>query len=56
MTVAAFNPRAIRCYEKVGFTIEGRMRDHRHAAGRYHDTLLMGLLRDEFEGLEEARW
>lgn len=55
LTVAAFNPRAVRCYEKVGFTIEGRLRAHRYVAGRYHDTLLMGLLRAEFDALEEGR-
>lgn len=55
LTVAAFNPRAVRCYEKVGFAIEGRLRDHRYVGGRYHDTLLMGLLRADFEAREAAR-
>jgi RimJ/RimL family protein N-acetyltransferase len=55
LTVAAFNGRAIRCYEKVGFTIEGRLRDHRYVAGRYYDTLVMGLLRDDFEAREGER-
>jgi RimJ/RimL family protein N-acetyltransferase len=55
LNVAAFNARALRCYEKVGFTIEGRLRDHRYVAGRYHDTLLMGLLREDFEAREVAR-
>lgn len=55
LTVAAFNPRAVRCYEKVGFSIEGRLRDHRYVAGRYYDTLIMGVLRDEFEAKEAAR-
>jgi RimJ/RimL family protein N-acetyltransferase len=52
LNVAAFNARALRCYEKVGFTIEGRLRDHRFVSGRYYDTLLMGLLREDFEALE----
>lgn len=55
LMVAAFNPRAIRCYEKVGFTVEGRLRDHRYVAGRYYETLLMGLLREDFEAREAAR-
>ena len=55
LNVAAFNTRALRCYEKVGFTIEGRLRDHRYVAGRHYDTLLMGLLRQEFEDRETAR-
>jgi RimJ/RimL family protein N-acetyltransferase len=44
------NARAIRCYEKVGFRHEGRLRQDRFQDGRYLDTLVMGLLRDEFEG------
>ena len=55
LNVAAFNTRALRCYEKVGFTIEGRLRDHRYVAGRYYDTLLMGLLREDFDAREAAR-
>jgi RimJ/RimL family protein N-acetyltransferase len=55
LTTGEFNPRAIRCYEKVGFTIEGRLRAHRYVGGRYYDTLYMGLLRDEFEAREAAR-
>jgi RimJ/RimL family protein N-acetyltransferase len=43
------NRRAIRAYEKVGFRHEGRLREERFHAGRYSDTLVMGLLRTEFE-------
>jgi RimJ/RimL family protein N-acetyltransferase len=55
LNVADFNPRAQRAYEKVGFTVEGRLREHRYAAGRYYDTLVMGLLRDDFLARDEAR-
>jgi RimJ/RimL family protein N-acetyltransferase len=41
------NAAAIRCYEKVGFKHEGRLRQDRYQDGRYLDTLVMGLLRDE---------
>ncbi|MBC8249877.1 MAG: GNAT family N-acetyltransferase, partial [Anaerolineales bacterium] len=44
-----FNPRAIRCYEKCGFRHEGRLREARFSDGRYHDELMMGILREEFE-------
>jgi RimJ/RimL family protein N-acetyltransferase len=44
------NTRAIRCYEKVGFKEEGRLRQDRFRDGRYLDTVLMGLLREEFIG------
>lgn len=43
------NPRAIRCYEKVGFVEEGRLRRHHYQEGRYCDVLIMGILRDEWE-------
>jgi len=43
------NARGIRCYEKVGFRLEGRLRQDRFREGRYLDTLVMGVLRDEFQ-------
>ena len=43
------NAPAIRCYEKLGFVLEGRLRQDRYQDGRYLDTLVMGLLRDEHE-------
>lgn len=47
LRVYADNVAAIRCYEKVGFTLEGRLREDRFRGGRYIDTLVMGLLRGE---------
>jgi RimJ/RimL family protein N-acetyltransferase len=44
------NAAAIRCYEKIGFRHEGRLRQDRFQDGRYLDTLVMGLLRDEYGG------
>lgn len=41
---------AIRCYEKVGFKVEGRLRQDRYQDGRYLDTIVMGLLRADFAG------
>jgi diamine N-acetyltransferase len=42
------NPRAVRCYEKVGFKHEGVMRQQAFREGAYHDVHLMALLRDEW--------
>lgn len=42
------NRRAIACYRKCGFREEGRLRSDRFRAGRYCDTLVMGVLADEF--------
>ncbi len=48
------NPRAMRTYEKAGFTLEGRLRQHwyRPALGRVVDLMLYGMLRAEWESLE----
>jgi len=43
------NRAAIRAYEKAGFVIEGRQREHAWVRGRYEDIVRMGLLRSEWE-------
>ncbi|WP_270170282.1 GNAT family N-acetyltransferase [Paenibacillus sp. SYP-B4298] len=43
------NGSAIRCYEKCGFAHEGRLRQRIYRNGRYHDLLIMAVLRDEYE-------
>jgi RimJ/RimL family protein N-acetyltransferase len=48
LRVYSYNPRAIRCYEKVGFLHEGRLRQASYRHGAYHDELIMGILREEF--------
>jgi aminoglycoside 6'-N-acetyltransferase len=48
---AAANERAIRSYASVGFRAVGVMRQYeRGTDGRFHDGLLMDLLRDELAG------
>jgi RimJ/RimL family protein N-acetyltransferase len=54
LTTASYNARARRCYEKVGFVVEGSQRESRYVAGRYYDSTVMGLLRSEFEVAERA--
>lgn len=49
MDVYDFNTRAIRSYEKAGFTHEGTKRQALFRDGRYHDVHVMGMLREEFE-------
>ena len=41
----ASNTGAIRAYEKAGFVVEGRLRQHAWVRGGYEDIVLMGLLR-----------
>ena len=47
--VNAENARAIRAYEKAGFTVEGRQRQFIYRNGRYYDCVNMSVLRDEYE-------
>jgi RimJ/RimL family protein N-acetyltransferase len=49
LTVNAGNARAIRSYDKVGFQREGVMRRSFRVDGRMQDTVLMAILRDEWE-------
>lgn len=46
----ATNQRAIRCYEAIGFVEEGRQRRQIYFDGQYVDVVLMGLLREEWNG------
>lgn len=43
----ASNAGAIRAYEKVGFVVEGRQREHAWVRGGYEDIVRMGILRSE---------
>jgi RimJ/RimL family protein N-acetyltransferase len=44
-----YNPRALRSYEKSGFSIEGRERKFLNREGRRWDLIWMGILREEWE-------
>ncbi len=47
--VFAYNQRAIRAYEKVGFVHEGALRAALYRDGQRYDQLFMGILRPEWE-------
>jgi [ribosomal protein S5]-alanine N-acetyltransferase len=47
--VFAEHDAAVRCYEKAGFKVEGRMREDLFQEGEYKDRLWMGLLRSEYK-------
>ncbi len=55
LSVYEFNQRAKRCYEKCGFHEEGRAREAFYSDGRYHDSLLMAILRHEYLNEESLR-
>jgi RimJ/RimL family protein N-acetyltransferase len=47
--VYEYNARGQRVYEKIGFRVEGRLRQETYRDGRYWDVIVMGLLRSEWE-------
>lgn len=49
LDVFSYNPRAIRAYEKAGFTHEGVLRSALYRDGQRYDMLFMGILRPEWE-------
>ena len=49
LQVIESNLGAIRAYEKAGFVLEGRQRQHAWVRGRYEDILVMGILRSDWE-------
>lgn len=53
LKVWAYNKKAISCYEKCAFRREGILRDALYHDGKFHDALLMGVLRRDFERLEK---
>ena len=46
--VAEYNRPAVRLYERLGFRTEGKLRDDIFQDGRYHHSIVIGLLRPEF--------
>lgn len=51
LTTIAYNERAVRAFEKVGFRREGAWRQMIHRDGQRFDVLHFGLLRPEWEAL-----
>ena len=47
LSVYATNPRGLKVYERCGFRVEGRLRDHAFVEGRWVDEIRMGVLREE---------
>ncbi len=49
VSIYAFNERSLKLHESLGFQQEGRLRRMIYTGGQYHDEILMGLTREEFE-------
>jgi len=50
LDVISYNKVAIELYKKMGFQIEGCMREAVQRDGKYFDRIIMGILRDEWMG------
>lgn len=46
-----YNCASIQLHRKLGFTEEGRLRQHLFQAGGYHDELIFGMTAEEFRQL-----
>jgi RimJ/RimL family protein N-acetyltransferase len=51
LEVFAFNTRATRMYDKVGFRVEGTRKQALFREGAWHDEHIMAILRDEWTAL-----
>jgi RimJ/RimL family protein N-acetyltransferase len=49
LSVFSYNARALKLYDKLGFTREVVKREALYRDGAYHDEIIMGLLRAEWE-------
>jgi RimJ/RimL family protein N-acetyltransferase len=55
LNVFAYNTRAIRAYEKVGYKMEGRIPEALYREGKRWDMIFMGLLREEWRKMTPSR-
>lgn len=46
--IYAYNGASVALHRRLGFTEEGRLRDHEFFAGRHHDLVLLGITAPEF--------
>jgi ribosomal-protein-alanine N-acetyltransferase len=53
--VFAEHEAGVRCYQKLGFKVEGRLRQDLFQDGAYKDRLWMGLLRSDYIKIEIGR-
>ena len=49
LTTDEDNIRSRRCYEKCGFVEEGTLRQHRYVEGRFGNTIVMSILREDWQ-------
>ncbi len=55
LTTEASNVRARRSFEKAGLQVDGTIRHHFRRGGEWRDSLLMAIIREDWEGLDRPR-
>jgi RimJ/RimL family protein N-acetyltransferase len=55
LTTEAENERAVRAFEKSGFQVDGTIRHHFRRAGGWRDSVLMAILREDWQALDRPR-
>jgi len=52
LEVHKFNVRALKSYNKIGFREEGTRRQAIYLNGEYHDSVIMGILKEEWQKIK----
>ncbi len=55
LTTEASNARAQRSFEKAGFQVDGTIRHHFRRGGEWRDSVLMAIVREDWEALDRPR-
>ncbi|MEX1295285.1 MAG: GNAT family protein [Candidatus Limnocylindrales bacterium] len=55
LTTERDNSRAVRAFEKSGFSVDGTVRHHFRREGRWRDSALMAITRADWEALDRPR-
>lgn len=55
LEVVEYNERAINCYKRCGFIKEGIKRNKYFAQGDYHNTVIMGILKNEYDNSKMSK-
>lgn len=45
--IYSYNKNSIKLFEKIGFKLEGKLREHHYWNGKFHDSLIYSILRSE---------
>ena len=53
-SVFAYNERSLKCQLRCGYVEEGRQRRQIFREGQYHDKIMLGVFKEEFEAARQA--